>query len=119
MVRDLKSPVSNVDPISAPVLPTLLQDIIHTVDRWGRIDPFTEIYNVCLFHRRTFYPDSELNFPFLARFPPDVPFGHVPRSNKERSRPRADQRTVLDPPSRRHPRLLTPTLVPKCGKEVS
>ena len=37
--------------ISFLVLPTLLQDIIDRADKWGdegRIDPFTEIYDVSL-----------------------------------------------------------------------
>ena len=38
-----------------PALPTLLEDIIDSADKWGndgksgRIDPFTELYNVSPF----------------------------------------------------------------------
>ena len=59
----MERPVSSADPTSVPVLPTLLQDVIDTADKWnksGRIDPFTEIYNVGL----TFYLESVLSFPF-------------------------------------------------------
>jgi len=41
--------------MSIPVLPSLLQDIIDRADKWGnhgktgRIDPFTEVYDVSLF----------------------------------------------------------------------
>jgi len=40
---------------SIPVLPSLLEDIIDKADRWGdggttgRIDPFTEVYDVSHF----------------------------------------------------------------------
>jgi len=44
--------ISNIGPVSFLVLPTLLQDISNKADKWGndgkngRIDPFTEIYDV-------------------------------------------------------------------------
>ena len=47
--------ISNIDLVSALVLPTLLQDITDKADKWGndgksgRIDPFTEIYDVSFF----------------------------------------------------------------------
>lgn len=48
-------PTSSIGSISVPALPTLLQDIIRGADEWGndgktgRIDPFTEIYDVSCF----------------------------------------------------------------------
>ena len=51
---------------STPVLPTLLQDIADAVNKWGRshrIDPFTDIYNVGLLYRRSFYSDFVLSLP--------------------------------------------------------
>jgi len=44
-------PFSRIILISLLVLPTLLQDIIDRADKWGnegKIDPFTEIYDVSL-----------------------------------------------------------------------
>lgn len=47
--------ISNIDLVSTLVLPTLLQDITEKADKWGndgktgRIDPFTEIYDVSFF----------------------------------------------------------------------
>ena len=47
--------VSNTGLVSCLVLPTLLQDISNRADKWGnngkngRIDPFTEIYDVSFF----------------------------------------------------------------------
>jgi len=55
MVRSIPAvqpPVSSAHLISILVLPTLIQDIIHKADKWGndgrigRIEPFTEIYDV-------------------------------------------------------------------------
>ena len=46
--------ISDVGLISISVLPSLLQDIIDRADKWGdhgktgRIDPFTEVYDVSL-----------------------------------------------------------------------
>jgi len=43
------------------VLPALLQDITDQADKWGnddragRIDPFTEVFDVSLFHRMSFF----------------------------------------------------------------
>ena len=44
--------ILNIGLVSTLVLPTLLQDIANNADKWGndgkngRIDPFTEIYDV-------------------------------------------------------------------------
>ena len=49
------SPASETDLIPVPVLPALMQDIVGTTNKWGnegkcgRIDPFTEVYEVNLF----------------------------------------------------------------------
>ena len=57
MVCDLRNQVAawGVDLIPIPALPTLVQDIIGRAETWGndgksgKIDPFTEIYDVSLF----------------------------------------------------------------------
>ena len=47
--------ILNIDLVSRLDLPTLLQDIFNVADKWGndgqsgRIDPFTEVYDVSLF----------------------------------------------------------------------
>jgi len=48
----IQPPILITSPISVLVLPTFLRDVIDKADRWGddgksgRIDPFTEIYDV-------------------------------------------------------------------------
>jgi len=50
----IQPPISSISLTSILVLPTFLQDILDKADRWGddgkngRIDPFTEIYDVSL-----------------------------------------------------------------------
>jgi len=59
---------------STIVLPTLLQDIIDKADKWGndgkngRIDPFTEIYDVRFRHhmQSVFWTGAE--FPLFSSF---------------------------------------------------
>jgi len=55
MVRAIsivQPPISNIGLISTSALPTVLQDVTDKADKWGdhgengRIDPFTEIYDV-------------------------------------------------------------------------
>ena len=51
MIFVLLLPITSTILISILVLPTLLQDIIDSADKWGdegRIDPFAEIYDVSL-----------------------------------------------------------------------
>ena len=67
--------------ISVLALPTLLQDIISKVDQWGhrgesgRIDPFTEVYDVSLATRALV--DSVLSLYLPARLPPDGLYDYV------------------------------------------
>ena len=77
----IKPLVSNVGLISLLALPMLLQDIISKVDQWGhrgesgRIDPFTEVYDVSLAIRALV--DSVLNLSLPARLPPDGLYDYV------------------------------------------
>ena len=63
--------ISNID-ISTLVLPTLLQDITDKADKWGndgkdgRIDPFTEIYDVNFLWHGFFGISAE--FAFFSSF---------------------------------------------------
>jgi hypothetical protein len=87
------------------VLPTLLQDIIDKADKWGndgksgRIDPFTEVYDVscppdvCQFVLFMLIPRM-----FSASFPHDRPNGYMPRPGKKWSRSQEDPGAVSDPP---------------------
>ena len=71
--------------ISILVLPTLLQDIIDRADKWGdegKIDPFTEIYDVSLLGN-AHVQGLALIFLLSARFRHDRPYGHVPRPDEE------------------------------------
>jgi hypothetical protein len=68
--------------ISVSVVPTLLQDIIGVADKWGnngksgRIDPFVEIYEVCVFLREsTLSIPYQISLPFPARLPHDRSYG--------------------------------------------
>ena len=55
MIPDIKLLVSGTDLIFTPAIPILLQDIVGKAVKWGddgksgRIDPFTEIYDVSRF----------------------------------------------------------------------
>ena len=66
------------------VLPTLLQDITNKADKWGndgkngRIDPFTEIYDVSFCSMN--FLRSVPSFSSSARFPHDRPYEHLSRS---------------------------------------
>ena len=54
MASSLRLLIPRIDLISISVLPAILQDIIDGADKWGdggktgRIDPFTEVYDVSL-----------------------------------------------------------------------
>ena len=81
-LRRVSSPKSRVsDPdhlISIPVLPTLLRDVTDAADKWdksGRIDPFTEIYDVGILNQIYILSRPFAELPFLARFPHDRPLG--------------------------------------------
>ena len=73
--------VPGVGLISVLALPTLLQDIIGKADQWGhrgesgRIDPFTEVYDVSLATRTLV--DSVLSLSLPARLPPDGLYDYV------------------------------------------
>ena len=77
--------------ISVLVLPTLLQDIVDRADKWGnggetgRIDPFTEVYDVSPFVALRFWTGAELSLALSARFRHDCPYDHMSRPDKERS----------------------------------
>ena len=68
------------------VLPGLLQDVIDTADKWGndgksgRIDPFTELYDVSC--PRDVH-QSMLSRMFSASFSHDRPHGCMPRPGKQ------------------------------------
>ena len=74
--------ISNTVLISTLVLPTLLQDTIDRADKWGddgrigRIDPFTEVYDVSLFGNVHFL-GLVLSYPRSARVRHDRPCGHM------------------------------------------
>jgi len=82
----------------------------------GRIDPFTEIYEVSLvFEIRCFVDSLQLCFC------DDCPCDHMPRPDEERRGCQEDRRTVLYPPDECHCHLLALSLVPqprKAGKEA-
>ena len=106
--------------ISISVFPSLVQDIADRMDKWGgdgktgRIDPFTEVYNVSLFFRNIFL-EILLSFPLSARLRHDRPHDRMSRPGEERSRPQEGRRTVHGLPDQHHPRLLALTLVPQSG----
>ena len=119
--------ILSVDLISISVLPSLLQDITDRADKWGdhgktgRIDPFTEVYDVSLSPETYLVLGLGLNFPLSAHFRHDSPDDRLSRLGKERSRSQEDQRTDHDLPGQRYPRLLATTLVPESveeGKEM-
>lgn len=77
--------ISSIILISILVLPTLLQDIIDRADKWGdegKIDPFTEIYDVSLIGNGHF-GDPVLTLRLAAGFRYDRPNGHMPRPDEE------------------------------------
>ena len=86
----IQSLISSVVLISSLALPTLLQDIIDGADKWGnggktgRIDPFTEIYDVSIFSGSIRLSNSVPSLPLLARFSRDRPYDHMPRPGEER-----------------------------------
>lgn len=57
--------IPNTGPGPILVLPALLLDIIHSADKWGkggnggRIDPFTDVYDVSLLRTTNFGVDAE------------------------------------------------------------
>ena len=69
MTFAVKSLLWGVNLIFIPVLPTLVQDIIVRADKWGaddkngRIDPFTDIYDVSLFLETPFLWLQRRAFP--------------------------------------------------------
>ena len=71
------------------VLPTLLQDILDKADKWGddgksgRIDPFTEIYDVSCPRDVRQFVLLVLSRMFSASFHHDHPNVCVPRPGKE------------------------------------
>ena len=71
MICAINSPVPSTYSISVPVLPSLQNDIFVTANKWGnsgRVDPFTDIYDVRPFQRRTVYPDFTLSPGFQLVF---------------------------------------------------
>ena len=82
--------ILNIGLVSTLVLPTLLQDITKNADKWGndgkngRIDPFTDIYDVSFF-AGLFLGGSVLISCPSAHFCHDRPHGHLSRPCKERN----------------------------------
>ena len=105
-------------PISIPVLPTLLQDVIDRTNKWagdgitGRIDPFTEVHDVSFPSETGIVVELVLSFPLAARFPNDCPYYHMPRPGEERSRSQENQRAIHGPPDERNPHVVALPLVP-------
>ena len=64
--------ISNIGLVSRLDLHTLLQDITNKAEKWGnggksgRIDPFTEVYDVSLFTMYAFRIGTE--FPLFSSF---------------------------------------------------
>ena len=81
MISVTQQTISNVE-ISTVVLPTLLQGIAEKADKWGndgkngRIDPFTEIYDVGFLWHVFLGPVP--NLPFSVRVHHDRPYDHLP-----------------------------------------
>ena len=79
--------ISNTSLVSALVFPTLLQDITNKADKWGndgksgRIDPFTQIYDVSFLQRD--FSGLVLSLCPSARLRHDRPYGHLSRPDKE------------------------------------
>ena len=67
--------ILNIGLVSTLVLPTLLQDITKNADKWGndgkngRIDPFTDIYDVSFFAGLFFGGISSEFVPFSSFLP--------------------------------------------------
>ena len=79
IVISVRYVISSTILIFVLVLPTLLQDIIDGADNWGdegKIDPFTEIYDVSLLGNAHF-GGLVLTFRLSARFRHDRPYGHL------------------------------------------
>jgi len=59
--------ILNIGLVSTLVLPTLLQDITNSADKWGnggkngRIDPFTEIYDVSFLWHDIFWDQCRIS----------------------------------------------------------
>ena len=92
IVRRISTPqslVTIVGLIPHLVLPTLLQDILDKADEWGddgksgRIDPFTEIYDVSHLRGVCQFVVLVLSRMFSASFHHDHPEVCVPRPGKE------------------------------------
>lgn len=78
--------ISLIGLISALVLPTLLQDITNKADKWGdsgRIDPFTDVYNVSRFG--VYVLGSVPSLSFSARFLHDRPSYRLSRPCGQRA----------------------------------
>ena len=96
----------------------MLQDVVDKADKWGddgtagRIDPFTEVYEVRAFLEERLALGLSLRLPLSASFRHDRPHDRMSRPDKERSRSQEDRRSVHEIPDQWHPRLLAPALVP-------
>ena len=104
----------------------MLQDIIDKADKWGndgksgRIDPFTEVYevsrprDVCQFVLLGLIPRT-----FSVSFRHDRPNGYMLRPGKKWSRSQEDPGAVSDPPDQRYSCFLALALVPEPCEEES
>ena len=96
MILDTQLLVLTIGLISISVLPSLLEDIIDRANKWGdhgktgRIDPFTEVYDVSLYLETSTIFGSVLSFLLSARFRHDRPYDRMSRPSKERSRSQED-----------------------------
>ena len=102
----------------------MLQEVIDRADKWGddgrtgRIDPFTEVYDVSPLpfgNIRCFVGGVE---SFLsACFCYDCPHDRMSRPDEERNRSQEDRRFVHDLPDQWNSHLFALALAPQLGEE--